>query len=59
MNIIKDQVSGENRSFAKKDQLKTVIDQRKTVGSSKLFHQFMGHSELENSLIWQLLIPLF
>ena len=59
MNIIMGQVSGENRSFANKDQLKTVIDQRKPVDSSKLFHKFMGHSELENSLIWQLLIPLY
>ena len=59
MNIINEQGSGENRSFSNKDQLKTVIYQRKTVGSSKLFHKFMGHPELVNSLIWQLSIPLY
>ena len=52
-------VSGENSSISNKDQRKAVIYQSKTVGSSKLFHKFMGHSELENSFIWQLSIPLY
>ena len=59
MNIINEQVSEENSSFSNRDQLKTLIYQRKTVGSSKLFHQFMGHLELENSLIWHLSISLY